>query len=115
MTRESVLIAPIAALLACASTPASAQVTIGDVAPAPKQEDTLRDFIGLNMVMAACPSQVSPFPLRTVDEYARAAGPKVQERVNEARYAGRTELHLSARNCSVMLPQAIAKARLPGG
>jgi hypothetical protein len=110
-----VLFAPIAALLAGASGPVLAQATVGNVAPAPKQEDALRDFIGLNMLMAACPNQVSPFLLRTVDDYARAAGPKVQERVNEARSAGRTQLHLSSRNCSSMLPQAIAKARLPGG
>lgn len=113
--KKFALVAPVTALLALASTSAVAQVTVGDVAPAPQPDDALHDFVGLNMVMAACQSQVSPFLLRTVDDYARAAGPKVLERVNEARYAGRTELHLSARDCSVMLPQAIAKARLPGG
>lgn len=109
------VLATVAALLACSSAPVLGQATIGDVAPAPQPEETLRDFLGLNMIMAACPSQVSPILLRTVDDYARAAGPNVQERVNESRYAGRNELHLSTRDCAAMLPRAIAKARLPGG
>lgn len=115
MTHKLSAIVSAATLLACAFEPAIAQVTVGDVVPAPNREDALHDFIGLNMIMAACQSQVSPFLLRTVDDLARAAGPEVQEKVNEARYAGRNELHFNGRDCSVMLPQAIAKARLPGG
>lgn len=115
MSKSFAIALLVAASLACATPPVFAQATVGDVAPAPKPGQALQDFLGLNMIMAACESQVSPLLLRTVDDYARAAGPRVQEMVNEHRYAGRNELHLSARDCVVMLPRAIAKARLPAG
>lgn len=82
--------------------------------PSTPADQTLKDFLGLNMVMGACESSVSPFLLRLVNDYANAAGPKVEDLVREHRVIGRTELRLTRRDCAVMLPRALAKARLPG-
>jgi hypothetical protein len=96
----------------------AAQTASSTTAPSelalPAAEQTLKDFLGLNMVMGACESSVSPFLLRTVDDYAEAAGPKVQEMSREHRVIGRAELKFTRRDCAVMLPRALAKARLPG-
>jgi preprotein translocase subunit SecB len=100
MMEDDVLLLLIAAQVAATPAP---------VTPA----RNLDNFLRLNMLMSACPTTVSPFVRVAVDDIVAASSPEVRAKVTQVRDAGRYELRLTSQQCRLMLPSAIAEARLP--